>query len=222
MTISGDEEKKNAGEAAVFNLLEAKFNQARLSLRDGLNGDAYLDGTSYGGKGITGLALMVDSAGTYGNIARSGNSWWAAQETAVGGALQVQGQYGLTRMYNDCSLGKGAMTPDALLTTQTIFESYEALMAPYLRYTVGQEGNAVFESDNLKFRKATMMWDQECQTGIVYFLNSQVMELRYLENERTTPFVVPHNQDAKVAHIRLWCQMVCSNCRHLGKLTGVS
>ncbi|MBA2706345.1 MAG: phage major capsid protein [Gemmatimonadaceae bacterium] len=219
IAISGREEELNAGEAQMFDLLDAKWKQGRMSLRDKLNEDAYLAGTLNSSKGLTGLALMIDSTGTYGNIDRATNSWWAAQETA-GGALAIDGSGGWRRMYNDCSLGKGSMTPDGILTTQALFEKYEGLMAPYLRYTTGSEGNAVFDTDNLKFRKATVMWDEECQSGISYFLQSQVMELRVKRDMEVEPFAKPVNQDAKVAHVRFMGQLTASNCRHLGKITG--
>lgn len=225
ITISKEEELKNAGEAQVFDLLEAKWTQLRMSFRDRLNADAYLNGSGSGaeaGKVITGLDLMVDSAGTYGNILRSTNTWWSSQETAVGGPLQIDGSTGMRRMYNDCGRGQGAMTPDGILTTQAIFEAYEQSMAPYIRYTVTGDANAVFESDTLKFRKAPMLWDEECQSGQMYFLNSEVIELRVLRDMETTPFQRPVNQDAKVAHIRFAAQLVSSDCQRLGKLTGIS
>ncbi|HML98914.1 MAG TPA: phage major capsid protein [Tepidiformaceae bacterium] len=222
ITISGREEELNAGEAQMIDLLESKWDQARMSLRDKLNADGFLDGTGNGGKNITGLALMVDSAGTYGNIPRATNSWWAAQETAVGGPLTIEGSTGMRRIYNDCSLGKGTMTPDGILTTQTLFEKYESLMAPYLRYSVGGDANAVFANDNLKFRKAMMFWDHECQSQTMYFLNSKVIEMRVKRDMQVVPFQVPINQDAKVAHIRWMGELVAKNCRHLGKLTGAT
>ena len=225
VTISGEDELKNAGEAQVSDLLEAKWDQLRRSFRDKLNEHAYLDGVGTGGetgKVITGLALMVDSAGTYGNIDRATNTWWSAQETAVGGPLQIDGSTGMRRMYNDCGRGQGAMTPDGILTTQAIFEAYEQSMAPYLRYTVTGEANAVFESDTLKFRKAPMLWDEECQSGIMYFLNSEVLQLRVRKDMTVTPFQTPANQDAKIAHIRFWAQLIATDCQRLGKLTGIS
>jgi len=222
IAISGREEELNAGEAQQFELLEAKWDQARMSLRDKLNSDAFLDGTGNAGKDITGLALMIDSAGTYGNIVRSTNSWWGAQETAVGGALTIDGSTGMRRMYNDCALGKGTMVPDGILTTQTLFEKYESMMAPQLRYTVGGDANAVFQNDNLKFRAAQIMWDQECQSGVVYFLQSKVIEMRVKRDMEVVPFQVPVNQDAKIGHIRWMGELVCKNCRHLGKLTGAT
>lgn len=222
VSISGREEALNSGEAAMFDLLDAKWEQLRMSFRDKLNRDMFGDGTGNGGKELTGLALMIDSAGTYGNIPRSTNTWWAAQETAVGGPLVVEGTNGMKRIYNDVSLGKGTMASDGIVTTQAIFEQYEALMAPYMRYTTSSEANAVFGSDNLKFRKAEMFWDHDCQAGIMYFLNSKVMELRVRKDFTVVPFAVPINQDAKVGHIRFMAEMICKNCRHVGKLTGIT
>lgn len=223
VAISGEEEAKNSGEAAMLDLLEAKWEQARMSFRDGLNQDFFLDGTGNNSKDVTGLALMIDSAGTYGNIARATNSWWAAQETAVGGTLTIDGSTGMRRMYNDCSLGKGTMSPNGILTTQAVFEGYEGLMAPYLRYTTGDSApNASFEHDNLKYRKSMMFWDHDCQSGIMYFLQSKVMKLRVRKDMVVVPFQVPTNQDAKIGHVRSMLEMTCNNCRHLGKLTGLT
>ncbi len=203
ITISGREEEINDGEAKQLDLLKLKWDQAKMSLRDTLNTDAFLDGTGNSSKNITGLALMIDSAGTYGNIARSTNSWWAAQETAVGGALTIDGSTGMLKMYNDCSLGKKRMVPNAILTTQTIYEAYEMQMAPQIRYQTSGNANATFSNDNLRFRNATMFWDETCQSGIMYFLNSRVMQfvLKQGRDFKTRAFKVPANQDAKVAQI---------------------
>lgn len=224
ISISGREEQENAGDAKMLDLLENKWTQLRMSFRDKLNRDAFLDGSGNDGKEIVGLSLMVDSAGTYGNIARSTNSWWSAQEVAVGGALAVSGDKGMRRMYNDCSGGMGTMAPDAILTDQDEFEAYEQLMAPYLRYTITGEANATFATDTLKFRKAALMWDEECQNGIMYFLNSQVMNfiVRSGREIEAKPFQTPINQDARVAQVLFMGQLTCSNCRHLGKLTGLT
>lgn len=224
VSISGSEEEQNAGETQMLNLLDSKWMQLRISFRDELNTDAFADGTGNGGKDMVGLSLMVDSAGTYGNIARGSNSWWAAQETATGGPLTVDGSAGMRRMYNDCSLGKGSMLPDFLLTTQEIFEEYESLMAPYIRYGVSGEANASFKADNLKFRRSMMTWDHECQSGVLYFLNSQVVEFVIKEGRdfKVTPFQTPIDQDAKVAKILWMGALAANNCRHLGKLTGIT
>lgn len=224
VSISGYEERINTSQAAQLRLLETKWKQLRLSFIDELNIDMYADGAGNDNKDLVGLALMVDSAGTYGNIARASNAWWAAQETAVGGALQIYGSTGIQRMMNDCGMGKGTMQPELLLTTQAVYEAYEAMMAPYMRYTIASEGNAVFQSDSLMFRKARMTWDHECTSGVMYFLNSQNITF-VVDQERdfyVRPFQSPNDQDAKVALILFMAALIANNCRHLGKLTGIS
>lgn len=224
IAISGFEERVNTGRAAQVRLMDTKWQQLRMSFMDDLNTDCYAAGTANGGKDMVGLSLMVDSTGTYGNIARATNSWWAAQETAVGGALQIYGSTGMQRMMNDCAMGRGTMMPELLLTDQSVYEQYESLMAPYMRYTIASEGNAVFQSDSLMFRKARMMWDHACTSGVIYFLNSKVITF-VVDEERdfkVRGFQEPNDQDAKVALILWMGALIANNCRHLGKLTGIS
>lgn len=221
ITISEEEEHLNSGEAQVFDLLEAKWKQLRLSFKDVLNEHAYLDGTA-DSKRIVGLALMIDSAGTYGNISRTANTWWASQETAVAGPLTIAGSSGLTRIYNDCGRGQGSQMPNGILTDQDEFEAYENLMAPYMRFSNTDAPNARFTSDNLRFRKAEFMWDEQCTAGVLFLLNSNYIEFRIRRDMEVIPFTRPHNQAAKVGHIRWMGQLVSSNCSRLGKLTGLT
>ncbi len=153
--INGQEMNENAGTAQAIDLLQFKWDQAKDSIRDQLAQDIFLAGTAGNAKGIVGLELAVDSAGTYANIVRSTNTWWSANETAVSGPLVLAGLNGMRRMYNSCAYGQATMTPDLLITTQLEFEAYEALMDPYLRFTV-QSDNPAILSENLKFRKAPL------------------------------------------------------------------
>lgn len=224
IAISGYEEAINQSTPAQIRLLDTKWKQLRMSFQDELNTDCYAVGTGNGGKDMVGLELMVDSTGLYGNIQRSSNAWWAAQETAVGGALQIYGSTGMQRMMNDCAMGRGTMQPELLLTTQTIYEQYESQMAPYMRYTIASEGNAVFQSDSLMFRKARMIWDHAATSGVMYFLNSKVITFVVMEGRdfKVRAFQEPNDQDAKVALILWMGALIANNCRHLGKLTGIS
>lgn len=224
VTISGKEELENSGEGQQIDLLEAKWAQAKMSLEDKLDSDSFLDGTGNGGLDITGLALAVDSAGTYGNIARSTNTWWSAQETAVGGVLAIGGTGGMRRIYNDCAFGRGKRTPDLILAPQICYEAYEALMDPYMRYSNTGDQNVGFKSQSLRFRDASMFYDEYCQSGVMYFLNSEYINfLVHPERDmHVGGFQTPPNQDAKSAKILEFGEITVSNCRHLGKLTGIT
>ncbi len=239
VAIDGYTELLNQGPAAILDILKARFDQAKMSLADAMNEDMYGDGTGNSSKDVDGLAIMIDSAGTYGNISRTDNSWWGAQETAVSAVLQIQGSTGMRRMYNDCSLGRGRMTPDGLVTTQAIYESYEALMDPNMRFTNTGSENVGFKNMNLMFRDAPLFWDDYCQSGVMYFLNSNRMKLVVMSSRdggvnrggddsfdkgdfRTEPFEKPINQDGRVAKFFWMGNLTASNCRHLGKLTTIS
>lgn len=224
VTISGQEELENAGEAEMLNLLQAKINQAELSMQDLLGQHVFLDGTGNGGKNLTGLALMVDNAGTYGNIARASNAWWAAQENGSSVALTPAGSNGMRRMFNDCSYGQMTQTPNLIITTQEGFESYEALMDSNMRYTNTGEANVGYAKPSLMFRDAQLFWDDYCQDGHMYFLNTSFINF-VVNPERdfkVTPFKVPANGDSKVMQILFAGNLTCSNCRHQGKFTALT
>lgn len=219
ITISRKEERQNAeSDTRVLNLLQSKIMQSEESLRELLDEHAFLSDAA-ATKNLTGLALAVDSTGTYGNINRATDSWWAAKETASG-SFAAQGLDDMRTMYNDCS--KGNIHPDFILTGQTEFEYYESTLQPQQRFTDTKMLDAGFQ--NLKFKAATMMFDLYCQSGVMYFLNSEFLEM-YVESGTdliTTPFVKPENQDAKVAQILWMGNLTVSNSSRQGKLTGIS
>lgn len=238
VTMPWDEALKNRGDTAKLNILKARTVQAETSLADDMNGDLFLDGTGNSSKDITGLAIAVDSAGTYEGISRTTDTWWSSVETAVGGVLTLPGSTGLRRFYNDCSLGRNRMQPDLIVTTQIIHEAYEALMDPYMRFTIGGSQEAAFSDQNLKFRRGRFIWDENCQSGVLYALNTSTFNL--VEMDSRSAEVVdseddrdvgsfrigeprePVNQDTRV-WLAFWMgNLTCDNPRFNGKLTGIS
>lgn len=237
VVISGRELMLNQGKPRLINLLDQKVQQMETSLVDKVNTDLFLDGSGNDSKEFTGLAAMILASGTYGNIARSAYSWWRSNVTAVGGPLSIEGASGIRRMYNDCSLGKGRMAPTAILTTQIAYEAFEAMMSPYFRFNTGDNTPAL-EGQNLKYKKAGLMWDDMCQSGVMYFLNDRVMNFVFHSDRasldvdqkedrdegvfRLEPFTKPDNQDAQSAKAFLMGNLTCNNPRYLGKFTGLS
>ena len=71
VTYSVLEDAKNSGRQQVINLLNAKVEQAKISLQDMFAEDLFGDGTADSNNALTGLAAMVANSGTYGNINRS-------------------------------------------------------------------------------------------------------------------------------------------------------
>ena len=217
ISISGIEEAKNNGEQEIINLLEAKIMQAEESMREGFNTMFYGDGTGNSSKDWNGLGNLVESGNTVGNIDSSTYTWWKSYEENTATALTLAQ---MATAYNSVSVGNDH--PDTLLTTQTLFEKYEALLQPNLRYTDTKTADAGFQ--NLLFKSAPVMYDTGCTAGTFYFLNSKYLTLvghtsKWFEQ---TAFIRPEDLDARYALIMCYGNLTVRNRAKQGKLTAKS
>lgn len=221
IAISGIEEAKNRGEEQVISLLKAKIDQAEMSAQDAMNTMFYGDGTGNSGKNWNGLANLVDSTpatGTVGGIDASTNTWWRNQTADFGGTLTIAK---MSNLYNACS--KGKIKPEFILTEQTVWEDYEALLQPQLRYQSTKTADAGFE--NLLYKSAPVMWDEDlATTELMYFLNSQFLKLKVHSDVwfKATPFEKPHGQDARYAQILSYGNLTTNNRRFQGVATNAT
>jgi hypothetical protein len=216
IAISGIEEAKNNGEQEIINLLEAKIMQAEESMREGFNQMFFADGSGNSGKDWNGLGNLVEASGTVGGINRAtaGNEYWRSYEENTATALTLAQ---MSTAYNSVSVGNDH--PDMVLTSQTLFEKYEALLQPQLRYTDTKTADAGFQ--NLLFKAAPVVYDEHCTAGVVYFLNSKYLTLvghsgKWFEQ---TAFVRPEDLDARYALIMCYGNLTCRNAAKQGKLT---
>ena len=214
ISISGIEEAKNNGEQEIINLLEAKIMQAEESMREGFNTMFFGDGTGNGGKNWNGLGNLVESGNTVGNIDSNTYTWWKSYEENTSAALTLAQ---MATAYNSVSVGNDH--PDTLLTTQTLFEKYEALLQPNLRYTDTKTADAGFQ--NLLFKSAPVMYDTGCTAGTFFFLNSKYLTLvghtsKWFDQ---TAFIRPEDLDARYALIMCYGNLTVRNRAKQGKLT---
>jgi hypothetical protein len=160
---------------------------------------------------------LVESGNTVGGInSASGqnNDWWRSYEENTAGALTLAQ---MTTAYNTVSVGNDH--PDMVLTTQTLFEKYESLLQPQLRYTDTKTADAGFQ--NLLFKAAPVAYDVHCTSGVMYFLNSKYISLvghsdKWFAN---TEFLRPENMDARYALILCYGNLTIRNREKQGKLT---
>ncbi len=233
VTISGEEEFKNSGsKTRIFNLLEAKIRQLELSMQLQLNIQLFSDGSGNGGKDITGLAAAVEDGatwGTYGGIDGSDadNAWWrnawvdvdatyADFATAIDNT--VAGLFVMRNMFNTVSLGNSK--PTLIITTQGLFEEYEAYIeGDKLRLTSLELADAGFQ--NLTFKGVPIIFDEDLTADSMLFLNSDFMKfvIGKGRNFVNTPFVKPQNQDAKVAQVLFAGQLTLSKRDQHGRLS---
>jgi len=214
IAISGIEEAKNNGEQEIINLLEAKIMQAEESMRESFNQMFFADGTGNSNKDWNGLGNLVESGNTVGGINSSTYSWWASKEENTSAALTLAQ---MSSLYNSVSVGNDH--PDLLLTTQTLFEKYEALLQPQLRYTDTKTADAGFQ--NLLFKAAPVMYDVHCTAGVFYMLNSKYLTLVGHSGKwfSQTSFISPEDVDARYALIMCYGNLTVRNRAKQGKLT---
>ena len=153
IAISRMEERQNSGEAALFNLLKAKIQQAELSIAEEVNlqllgktvsGSAFISGD--GGKDLDPIALHIPkdptSAVSIGNISQSltaGGDRGVGTGTTDGSLLPKDSGAdsgfdlntwaelfeAISHLYNRCSRGPGGR-PNMVLTDQRGFEMFES------------------------------------------------------------------------------------------------
>lgn len=221
VTINGLEESQNAGEAEIIDLLEGKIMQAEESVAEVMNTMFYGDGTGNSNKDWLGLkALVGDNTTTptsVGGIDASTQAYWRSYVQATVTALTI-GQ--MTTAYNTVAVG--ADQPNFIITTQTLFEKYESLLQPALRFENSVAADGGFQ--NLMFKGAPVTYDASCTAGYMYFLNSRYLRLVGHKDKwfTPTPFVRPTNIDAKFAQILCYGNLCTSQRKRQGVLTGKS
>ena len=209
VTISGIEEAKNNGEAQIIDLLEGKIFQTQESVIENMNTMFWADGSGNGGKDWNGLHLIVAKPNTsLGGIdpTGAGNSFWASTEVNQGGALT---QAGMASIYNTISVGNDQ--PTIIITTQTLYEKYEALLVDQIRYTDTDMADGGFQ--NLLFKGCPVTFDGAAASGQFLFLNTKYLQLVAHSDVwfKPTPFVRPTNQDAVFSQLLCYGQLTCSN-----------
>jgi len=224
ITISGEEVKKNAGAAQLINLLQAKVDQLKLSVADDLNAMLYADGIGNSAKDMIGLRGIVSNgtqnmaAGTdvhLGGVSAATNVWWkSVVRTAALDLTTFDGVQGMNNVVNTIRVNRSKV--DLELTTQAVFEAYEALAVPNVRFNDLKLADLGFMG--LAHKGAEITFDPDVPTagatindgtvtiaggGPIFFLNAERLEFVQHSDSWLTPtdFVRPYNQDAKVALI---------------------
>jgi len=217
--ITGLHRRGNMGRHQLINLLQAKTTQAEMTLQERLNIDAYADGLGNAGKNIDGLATQVSTTTTTGGLAPATHTWWQATVKG-GGAFSSQGVTDMTNQFNTLTIGR--VSPEIMLTTQLIFEEYEATLIGQKRFQSDRVADAGFQ--NLMFKGKPVLFDRDCPTGLMYFLNSKYIKWVVHSDADFAPteFVRPENQDASVSLVLLQANITINNRRRLGVINSIT
>jgi hypothetical protein len=217
--IYGIEEAQNNGEAAIIDLLEAKIKQAEMTAAENMDLMFLKDATGNSAKDWNGLFNLIgdstDSITSVGGISASSNAYWNSYVNKNGGTDKVLALPDMATAYNTASRGNDH--PDLVLSGQTLFEKYEALLQPQLRFQDNKTADGGFQ--NLMYKGAVYMFDVNMVNGTIanhhkrmFFVNSKYLTL-YGHKDKwftNTPFIRPSNQDARWSQILAYGQLCIS------------
>ena len=222
IAISGIEEAKNRGTEAIIKLLNAKIQQSEMSLKSSLNDMLFSNGTGNGGKDFNGLGNIVATQNnTVGGIDSTTNTWWnPTQATTMAATLSL---VNMADVYNRAS--KGSDVPDLIVTNNSLYEKYESLLTPNVRYQDVAKANAGFQ--NLMFKQTPMVFDLALATDTsdapMYFLNTKYLKLTGMTGHwfATTDFQkgTVAGVDARYALVMAFGELTCSNRSRQGYMT---
>lgn len=225
---TGIEQAKNSGRQAVINLIEARMQQLEMSISDELNEQLFKDGNGNTQKDFTGVSAIVSASdpqwGDYGNIDRTADTWWQAT-TKTASTVNTLALADMANVYNSASEGRDH--PGIIITTQTGFEDYEALLTGQIRYEDTKMGDGGFQS--LMYKNAPVVFDDDADAdnGVVteanapmWFLNLNYITLWKLAGVwfKVSEAQTPVNADVHYQSILLYGQLTASNCARQGVL----
>lgn len=247
IAISALEEKKNAGEARILSLLEAKTKQAEMGIQEFFN-QRFLQGagsssiTSAYTSSVTG-ASFVDplpklvaydptASVSVGNINQLTYSWWRNRTSNSTAGTYATWFRELRVLHMLTTRGPGG-GPDLHILDENVYTLYESGLAASHRNPSYQKADIPF--DNIAFHQKPAIHDEyvpdvqggsatvSTTSGTWWMLNMQFMKVKVHSGTNFSPttFKTPENQDAKVAHI-LWLGGTgTSNRRKQGVMGGI-
>ena len=226
--MNGLEMMQNSGKERIINLLEAKVDNAIITLKNNVSADLYSSGTSDGGRQIDGLNAQVASApssGTVGGINRATWTFWRNQvydfsDLAITASATTI-QAAMNSIYLSCS--RGTDSPNLFIGDNNYFNFYWSSLQAIQRITDTKLGQAGFT--NLKFMNADVVFDGgiggNCPANTMFALNTNYLHFRphmdrnfvVLDNDRYST-----NQDGFVKLIGFGGNLTMSNAFLQGRI----
>lgn len=208
VAMSGLEMLTNSGDSQVFDLLEARIENAEKSLVETLSVDVYSDGTADSGKQMAGLQSLVSNAGTgiVGGIDSSTWTFWRNQflsssGSGIGTLSSTTIQKAMNSLY--LNLVRGRQRPDLIVADNTTYRFYLESLQAIQRITGSSDASAGFTS--LKYMDADVVLDGgiggDAPSTTMYFLNTDTLFYSPHKDRNMVPLNPTRNvvnQDAMV------------------------
>jgi hypothetical protein len=227
VTISGLEKIQTGGKEGIFDLMEERLSVAEATMMNMVSTGIYSDGTTYGGKTITGLDAAVPqdpTTGTYGGINRAtspANLFWRSQlydPASTPTATTIQGY--MNTLWASCV--RGMDRPDLIMTGSTTWAIYMSSLQALQRFSDAESADLGFRT--VKYMDADVVLDGgiggAATATDMYFLNTNYL---FFRPHVDTNFVAlgkrrqAINQDADVEVLGWAGNLTCSGAQFQGR-----
>ena len=232
VTIFGEEEAANSGDARIEDFAYQKIRQLEMSFARQLNQSAYGDGTGFFGAAPDGLSNIIfqtatpadPPSGAVGAISAVTFPFWRNNATLAAGAYASFGAMGTSspdlqlRMYHLCS--DGSIRTNLIISDNAVYESYQINAGVHYRTLDTKSADLGFE--HVMYKGAPWYWDRDCPVGTQYFINTEFL-FAYVDPNRfftPTPWMPTISQDGKVMRVHLRMNYVCTNRMLQGVVAG--
>jgi hypothetical protein len=234
VVISGLEQIQNSGREQQIDLMEARISVAESTMANLMAQGVYSDGTTFGGKTLTGLDAAVETTitasqtSTYAGISRSTWSFWRNYST---GSITFPTVANIQTTMNLAwaNLVRGSDRPDLIIMDNNYWRIYMASLQQIQRFTDPDSAKLGFPS--IKYMDADVVLDggiggyaytASGDHGTAYFLNTKYLRLRP-HKDRNMVSLSPNrryavNQDAEVAILAWAGNLTCSGAQFQGRV----
>jgi hypothetical protein len=214
-----------------------KYDLLKIKLENGKNShisdmNRQLLGAGAGANDIQGIQIPISTTpttGSVGGINGATFSFWRNKQAS--GAQSVSAydnlRSALTSIYNQCSLGGVKNIPRWVCTDRTSFGGYEGILVAIEQIAnmqMKQSGDIAFANEMLKFKGATMFYDEDAPAGNAYLYNNTNLKVDYYKGGWMKMYAArdPYNQLAMVTKVASFLNLGTNARRHLGVVSAIS
>jgi hypothetical protein len=235
VTYTGEEVRKNRGEAQMLDLVQEKIAASQLTAKKVVDIAMCADGTANGGKVILGLEALVSDAptadptvGAIGGITAVGNPWWQNSAVTSFGSWAANGPNGSsTDLFVNAwnTVSDGSDSPTMIYSAQDVYEFYHATNLAAVQIIMTQNATGTMSFPTLKYMGVDWNWSRNIASGEAYLLRPDQDLAFWVHSEgnfRLSPFQKAWNQDLFGASLLLMSAFFIRRRMFSMRITGVS
>lgn len=227
LNISVLEDAQNVPKYQIHDLAEVKKEEAEISMAEILGASALSDGTT-DTKIPHGLQFIIPTTNnTVGTIDGAANTFWRPQRDTSGVTAWNTSDEGLIQLdalFTNCK--RGMEQPDLLVARPAVVTLINIMNIKnsQINIEMGGKKSDIGIVDQVKYRGATVLSDDNCPSGTLYLVNTRHLRFKVLRKGefKTTKMKQPVDGLYNVQQLYVFCNFTCSARRLQGLMTGIT